>query len=139
MVQQWLTLVLNLITTVLAIIIVCLAVKFRESVSAGLTGVSLIQLITLAETVKLLIQFWTSLETSLGAVARIKSFSEETPSEMQPGEDQQPPEQWPAYGIIEILGVSASYGELSGNKALDHINLKFEAAEKVGLVGRTGR
>ncbi|KAI8627665.1 multidrug resistance-like protein [Xylariaceae sp. FL1651] len=123
MVQQWLALVLNLITAAFAVLIAGLAVKLRDSVSAGLTGVSLVQLITLAETLKLLIQFWTSLETSFGAVARIKHFSEETPDERLPGEDQQPPEDWPAQGHIE---------------ALDNIDLNIEAGQKVGVVGRTG-
>jgi ABC-type multidrug transport system fused ATPase/permease subunit len=143
MVQQWLALVLNLVTAALAILVVGLAVKLRDSVSAGLTGVSLVQLITLAETLKLLIQFWTSLETSLGAVARIRNFSEETPDERQPGEDQLPPEQWPACGSIEMHRVSASYygeDDLENNikKALQNVTLKIEAGQKVALVGRTG-
>lgn len=138
MVQQWLELVLNLVTAGLALIVVGLAVKLRSSVSAGLTGVSLVQLITLAETLKLLIQFWTSLETSLGAVARIKNFSEETPDERLPGETHVPPEDWPARGEVEIRGVSVSYGEDIERKALDNVDLKIEAGQKVGVVGRTG-
>ncbi|KAI1132171.1 multidrug resistance-like protein [Nemania abortiva] len=138
MVQQWLTLVLNLITAALAILIAGLAVKLRDSISASLTGVSLVQLITLAETLKLLIQFWTSLETSLGAVARIKNFSEETPDEKLPGEDQQPRQNWPAHGHIEFRDVSSSYDADEGRKALVDIDLKIEAGQKVGVVGRTG-
>ncbi|KAJ8125439.1 hypothetical protein O1611_g8200 [Lasiodiplodia mahajangana] len=139
MVQQWLTLVLNLVTAALAVLVVGLAVKFRESVSASLTGVSLVQLITLAETLKLLIQFWTSLETSLGGVARIKNFSEETPDENLPGEDQAPPHNWPAHGRIELRDVSSSYDANEERKALSNMDLKIEAGQKVGVVGRTGR
>ncbi|KAH8908368.1 multidrug resistance-like protein [Coniochaeta sp. PMI_546] len=138
MVQQWLELVLNLVTAALAVLVVGLAVKLRGSVSAGLTGVSLVQLITLAETLKLLIQFWTSLETSLGAVARIKNFSEETPDERLPGENQLPPDNWPARGDVEISGVSVSYGDDLERKALDNIDLRIVAGQKVGVVGRTG-
>lgn len=138
MVQQWLELVLNLVTAALALIVVGLAVKLRGSVSAGLTGVSLVQLITLAETLKLLIQFWTSLETSLGAVARIKNFSEETPDESLPGENHVPPDNWPARGEVEVSGVSVSYGEDLERKALDNVDLRIEAGQKVGIVGRTG-
>lgn len=138
MVQQWLELVLNLVTAALALVVVGLAVKLRGSVSVGLTGVSLVQLITLAETLKLLIQFWTSLETSLGAVARIKNFSEETPDERLPGETRVPPDNWPARGEVEIRGVSVSYGEDLERKALDNVDLRIEAGHKVGIVGRTG-
>ncbi|OIW30336.1 multidrug resistance-like protein [Coniochaeta ligniaria NRRL 30616] len=119
MVQQWLELVLNLVTAALALLL-------RGS------------LITLAETLKLLIQFWTSLETSLGAVARIKNFSEETPDERLPGESQLPPDNWPARGHVEISGVSVSYGDDLERKALDNIDLRITAGQKVGVVGRTG-
>lgn len=142
MVQQWLTLVLNLVTAALAVLIVGLAVRLRGSVSVGLTAVSLIQLITLAENLKVLIQFWTSLETSIGAVARIKNFSEETPDERLPGEDQQPPRGWPNRGSIEIRGLSAGYGgDLGlglGRRALDGVALRIRPGEKVGVCGRTG-
>lgn len=138
MVQQWLTLVLNLVTAALAVLIVGLAVRLRASVSVGLTAVSLIQLITLAENLKILIQFWTSLETSIGAVARIKNFSEETPDERLPGEDQQPPRDWPARGGIEINNLSASYGEDLDHRALDGVALSIRPGEKVGICGRTG-
>ncbi|KAB5575558.1 P-loop containing nucleoside triphosphate hydrolase protein [Coniochaeta sp. 2T2.1] len=138
MVQQWLELVLNLVTAALALIVVGLAVKLCGSVSAGLTGVSLVQLITLAETLKLLIQFWTSLETSLGAVARIKNFSEETPDERLPGENGVPEPSWPASGRFEMKGVSVSYSDDLERKALDGVELVIEAGQKVGVVGRTG-
>lgn len=138
MVQQWLTLVLNLVTAALAVLIVGLAVRLRDSVSVGLTAVSLIQLITLAENLKSLIQFWTSLETSIGAVARIKNFSEETPDERLPGEVQTPPTDWPARGGIEIRSLSASYGEDLEHRALDGVTLNIRPGEKVGICGRTG-
>lgn len=138
MLQQWLTLVLDLVVTGLALLIVGLAVRLRDSVSVGLTGVSLVQLISFAETLKLLIQFWTSLETSIGAVARIKNFREETPDERLPGENHAPPSDWPASGAVEIREISASYGEDLEAKALDGISLSLSAGQKVGVCGRTG-
>lgn len=128
-----------MITAALAILVVSLAVRLRESVAVGLTGVSLVQLITLAETMKLLIQFWTSLETSLGAVARIKNFGEDTPDERLPGEDHQPSEDWLKSGAIELSHVSASYGQDLESKVLEDIDLIITSGEKIGIVGRTGR
>jgi ATP-binding cassette subfamily C (CFTR/MRP) protein 1 len=49
------------------------------------------------------------LETSIGAVSRIKAFSADTPSENLPAEMVVPPENWPMRGFIEIRNVSASY------------------------------
>ncbi|KAK2776790.1 ABC multidrug transporter [Colletotrichum kahawae] len=116
--QQWLTLVLDLTTTALALLVVGLAVRLRDTVSVGLTGVSLVQLISFTETLKMLIQFWTSLETSIG---------------------------WPDKGCIELRDISASYApstndcdEKSMPKALGGISLSIRAGEKIGIVGRTG-
>ncbi|KAK8028838.1 hypothetical protein PG991_005894 [Apiospora marii] len=139
MVQQWLVLVLDLIVAALALLVVGLAVRLRETVSIGFTGVSLVQLITFAETAKMLIQWWTSLETSIGAVSRIKQFTEDSQDENLPGENQPIPEHWPAYGSLEIRGISASYGEGGRmHKALDDITVSIKAGEKIGIVGRTG-
>ncbi|KAF4452640.1 Multidrug resistance-associated protein 1 [Fusarium austroafricanum] len=139
-VQRWLVLVLDLTTTALALLLVGLAVRLRGEVDVGLTGVSLVQLISLSETANMLIQFWTSIETSIGAVARIKQFAEETGEENLPGETQEQPFQWPDKGGIQISNFTASYGD--GNediiKALDAVSLEIKGGEKVGICGRTG-
>ncbi|KAL6795285.1 P-loop containing nucleoside triphosphate hydrolase protein [Trichoderma sp. SZMC 28012] len=138
MVQRWLVLVLDLTTTALALLIVGFSVKLRGSVSVGLTGVSLVQLITMSETLNMLIQFWTSIETSIGAVARIKQFAEETPNESLPGEDQEVPANWPDKGHVVIQALEASYDENNGIKALDGVTLDLKPGDKTAIVGRTG-
>ncbi|KAJ4864914.1 ABC transporter domain-containing protein [Trichoderma breve] len=138
MVQRWLVLVLDLTTTALALLIVGFSVKLRGSVSVGLTGVSLVQLITMSETLNMLIQFWTSIETSIGAVARIKQFAEETPNESLPGEDQEVPVDWPNKGHVVIQALEASYDENDGIKALDGVTLDLKPGYKTAIVGRTG-
>ncbi|TXC11619.1 hypothetical protein FocTR4_00006679 [Fusarium oxysporum f. sp. cubense] len=84
--------------------------------------------------------FWTSIETSIGAVARIKQFAEETGEENLPGETHQPPAQWPDKGAIQIHNLTASYGDGDGEviKALDAVSLEIKGGEKVGICGRTG-
>ncbi|GKT45640.1 ABC transporter ecdL [Colletotrichum spaethianum] len=155
--QQWLTLVLDLTTAALAVLVVGLAVRLRATVSVGLTGVSLVQLISFTETLKMLIQFWTALETSIGAVARIKNFSEETPDEVEddalrrglvslPEGRERVSETdlngWPDSGAIELRDVSASYDVPDQNdnddqatkmKALDGISLSIRPGEKIGI------
>jgi len=143
MVQQWLRIVLDLTIAALAVLVTGLAVRLRSSESIGLTGVALIQLLSFSETLKILIQLWTALETSIGAVARIKQFSEANSSENLPGEDQAPPPNWPSAGDIQINGISASYSKFGDNgnlevRALDDITLSVHAGEKIGLCGRTG-
>jgi ATP-binding cassette subfamily C (CFTR/MRP) protein 1 len=57
----------------------------------------------------MLINSWTELETSLGAIARIKRFESQTTPEEQPGEDRISPEDWPQKGKIEIQAITARY------------------------------
>lgn len=57
------------------------------------------------------IKSWTVLETSIGAVARIKDFVESTPTEEQdPRELSTVPHQWPESGQLTFDRVTASYG-----------------------------
>lgn len=114
--QRWLTLVLELITAALAVLIVGIAFKVRgnatmgfSGVSVGFTGVSLTQLISFTANVKLLIAFWTQLETSIGAISRIKQFVKDTKDENLPCETHEPPENWPIRGEVRFENVDASY------------------------------
>lgn len=109
MVQRWLGLVLDLITAAIALIVVGLSIGLRDSASAGAVGVSLINLISFTSYIRIIVVLWTSTETSIGAIARIKSFSEDTESENLNNEDNIPPENWPSNGAIEFDGVSAYY------------------------------
>lgn len=107
-IQRWLNLVLDLLVAGVATMIVALAIHLKDS-SAGALGVSLLNILTFSQDLTYLIRTWTDLETSLGAVARVKSFEAETPSEHTLQEKTNPPEQWPSQGIIEFRQVSASY------------------------------
>lgn len=109
-IQRWLTLVLDLTVAGIAILLIILAVFLRDKINPGLLGIALVQVTNLGLTLAQLIMHWTTLETSLGAVARIKSFSEDTPSELLLGEEGTPEKQWPAQGHLTFEGVSASYG-----------------------------
>lgn len=55
-------------------------------------------------------QGWTTLETSLGAIARLRDFEVETETEEKDGEGVVPPSEWPASGHIQINNLNAYYG-----------------------------
>jgi ATP-binding cassette subfamily C (CFTR/MRP) protein 1 len=136
MIQRWLTLVLDLITTALAILVVGVAVKLRGDISAGFAGVSLTQLISFAGYMKLTVLFWTQLETSIGAVSRIKQLTASTEDENFPTRScEEPPASWPQSGELNITNVSASY---DSSLALSHITLSISPGEHIGICGRTG-
>lgn len=108
-VQRWLTLVLDLIVAGIAVLLIVLVVKLRGTISAGFAGVALLNIIQFSQSIKLLITFWTTLETHIGAIARIKIFNETVIPEDKDTENTQPPSNWPAEGGIEFHSVSAEY------------------------------
>ena len=69
----------------------------------------MITLMTFGDVLNYIIRWWTQLETSIGAVSRLKNFSEKVKSEDAEDEGVMIPENWPSRGEIGIAGVSASY------------------------------
>ncbi|KAI9736588.1 MAG: hypothetical protein M1818_006099 [Claussenomyces sp. TS43310] len=141
MIQRWLTLVLDLSSMVLAIIVTTVAVQTRNTVSVGFTGVSLVQIISLTNYLRMMLSFWAQLETSIGAVARVKHFEAKTASENLPEENVEPAADWPNEGSIKIDGLSASYGtdeNVNEDKALCDVSLSIRPGEKIGICGRSG-
>ncbi|KAI5235790.1 multidrug resistance-like protein [Aureobasidium subglaciale] len=103
-----------------------------------ITGIAVLVIISFTSNIKLLIMFWTQLESSLGAVARIRQFESENIAEDQAGEAHDPPFDWPTKGVIDISDLSAKYNPESENLTLDNIRLSIPAGSKIGLCGRTG-
>ena len=107
MVQRWLGFALQMIVALLAVIVVTLATQLRSS--TAMTGASLITLMTLGNILNYIVRWYTQIETSIGAVSRLKSFSDHVKPENLEGEDIIPPTEWPTHGGIQLNGVSASY------------------------------
>lgn len=136
-IQRWLGLVLQLIVAVMAVAVVAMAVSNTNSTSSGKLGVSLSTIVVFGSSLSYLMTFWTMLESSLGAIARLKSFEEGTESEDKSRETFIPGSDWPNTGAIELRNVSAFYKP--GSPALDDVSLAIKKGEKVGICGRTGR
>lgn len=113
--QRYLQFVLQVVVAVLAVVVVALATRMRPSSdnadasNTGYTGASLVTLMTFGTALANFVRTFTTVETSIGAVSRLKSFGENVRSENLPGENVVPPPVWPVRGNIEITGVSASY------------------------------
>ncbi|KAK2008905.1 ABC transporter [Colletotrichum eremochloae] len=136
--QRWLLLVLNLTVAALAVLVVGMAVALRDTVNPGLLGVSLVSVMGFGQLLTGLLHNWATLDTSLGAVARIREFEAETPSE-ETEEDSKAPAiafgEWPLKGQIDIVNVSAAYDD---HRVLSGIDLSIKPGEKVAVCGRTG-
>jgi ATP-binding cassette subfamily C (CFTR/MRP) protein 1 len=107
-IQQWLQLVLDLFTAGIAILFVGIAVS-TSTATAGSIGLALLSMLTLNQALITTIVEWTELETSLGAVARLRNMEMCTPREEQDDEKLTPLESWPQRGSVEMDHVVAAY------------------------------
>ncbi|KAI1414778.1 ABC transporter [Hypoxylon sp. FL1857] len=134
--QCWLKIVLDLLVAGIAVGVIALAVVLRHTTSGGQVGVALNIVLVANTTLLRLIESWTNLEISLGAIARIKNLEDEVPSEDQPSETSVPPETWPSLGAIEFRNLTASYN--IERNAIEDVSLRIEPGQKVVICGRTG-
>lgn len=146
MLSIWLTLLMKLIVAVIAVTVTVLVTQLPSLRDrAGFVAAGFLALMRFGGMLNSVVQCWVQLETSLGAVKRLKEFGETAGSEDRVGEDLRPDEQWPKRGEIVVDGVDASYAEerFKDNPeeiglALKGLALKVSAGEKVAIVGRTG-
>ena len=136
-VQRWLNMVLDLIVGAMAILLVTIAINTKGTVDPGMTGLALTNLVGFSQMLKQLITNWTLLETSMGALSRIRTFTAEVESEDQPGEDGMAPDHWPKFGGIEFRNVVASH-KASKRPTLDSLSFAIPPGTKLALVGRSG-
>ncbi|EMD95327.1 hypothetical protein COCHEDRAFT_112393 [Bipolaris maydis C5] len=135
-IQRWLTLVLDLLVAAIATILIILVVTLRGKLSAGYVGVALLNVVLFSQNIKLLISFWTQLETHIGSVARVKSFTTDPITENKEGEDRVPPPHWPSSGHVEFKNIEACHRP--GEPVISNLSLTIKPGEKVAIVGRTG-
>nr|AMM63163.1 AniL [Aspergillus nidulans NRRL 8112] len=134
--QIWLTLTLDIIVALLAIILVSIAVTVKNS-SAASIGLALVNLISFGANMKGLVYNWTALENAMGAIARVRDFTTKTPCEIQVGESHPPSPAWPQRGLIQFKSVTASY-DFTSPPVLNDVTLTVQPGEKLAICGRTG-
>ncbi|OKL62878.1 hypothetical protein UA08_01294 [Talaromyces atroroseus] len=135
-IQQWLELVLDLIIAALAVIIISIATTVKGSLSPGALGVALVIILQFNSDLSQTIQSWTKLETSIGAVARVQQFLQETP--VEPDADVTPDAGWPLKGAIHFQDAVANYGSDDTLPAMANLNLRITPGEKIAICGPSG-
>ncbi|KAI1128256.1 putative ATP-binding cassette transporter [Nemania abortiva] len=149
-VQTWLRLVLAFLVAGLSVVVVGVAVATRRQTSGGAIGVAFLNLVTLGTGLTDLISSWTSLETSLGAIARIEAFERDTPAEPAVSSPVEVSAHWPERGELRFENLHASYGGATTTATtttpgdattawgLEDISLHIKAGERVAVCGRSG-
>ncbi|EED19895.1 multidrug resistance protein, putative [Talaromyces stipitatus ATCC 10500] len=134
--QRWLNIVLDLLAAVIATSTVAIAAAYRTHITGAQVGIALNIMLVANTTLLRLVENWTVLETSLGALSRLKTLEEVTPSEGGTAETLEPPANWPSRGNIEFKNITASYQ--SRSVALRNLSLNIPAGQKLVVCGRTG-
>ncbi|KAK1622226.1 ABC transporter [Colletotrichum phormii] len=138
-IQRWLTSVLDILVGAIAVLLVSMAMMIPDATSTGAIAIALYNVLNFNQSLATLITSWTELETSLGAISRLRTFVSRTPIEPTPvaGEHDNIPRQWPSQGQVEIQNVTVSYSEET-RPVLKGVSLSIEPGEKVAICGRTG-
>ncbi|TQV89952.1 ABC multidrug transporter [Cordyceps javanica] len=139
LIQQWLVLILGLLTGSLAILLVLLALFVNHGASESSVGLSFLSLLALSNTFVAMIIAWTGLEIGAGALTRLLNFRENTPQETKVS--QKPlPASWPSNGNVRLTKVVARYKpeDEESDPALNEVSISIAPGQRVGIVGRSG-
>lgn len=104
--QTCLTFVLEIFMTAFVAMLAAIVINLRDQFSTGSVGVSLVMVVGFGDMLVRVVQAWTLLETSIGAIARVKRFVLDTPKEEN---HCHVAASWPQTGRIDFNNVSASY------------------------------
>ncbi|OGM42517.1 hypothetical protein ABOM_008320 [Aspergillus bombycis] len=129
-IQRWLSFVLSLLVAVITVILVTFGTQIRNITSGNAMGAALINVLNFAQTLSKLVDAYTSLETSLGAVGRIKSFTSDVTPEDDALVTSQSPQLCSRPGIGKIDPLS--------RPALSNVSFSVEPGMKIGICGRSG-
>lgn len=136
--QRWLGLRLDFLGSLCVLITGILCSVRVGSIDPGKTGVSLSQVVTVAQTLGFLTRQLTELENEMNSAERLVYYANNL--------DQEPPQQipenkpepaWPAHGSVELDNVWLRYRENLPN-VLKGVTFSVHGGQKVGIVGRTG-
>lgn len=151
MLQQWLSLILNMCAACVAVLVTALATQLRTS--AGFTGVALVSLMSFGDMAGHGIRRYTELQTSTAALSRLRWFERDVSGEYEQeglavGTSGVPGE-WLDSGRVDLERVSATYASPEGQsegegkylvvQALRELTLSVSPGERVLVCGRTGR
>ncbi|KAG5940992.1 hypothetical protein E4U53_007510 [Claviceps sorghi] len=106
-------------------------------IDAGAAGISLSYAMNFTENVLWLVRLYGMNEQNMNAMERVKEYLDLEQEAAPIVEKNRPAETWPDKGNVEFVDYSTRYRE-DLDPVLKKINLKIQAKEKVGIVGRTG-
>ena len=128
---------LDMIVTIIAAVLLTVVTVWKHKFTAGDVGVSLVSIMTFNSVLMRMIKTWTMMESSIGAVARVKRYVAETESEEKSDREMRVTKDWPSQGNVELKDLKAAQSSSAG-PVIKGITLSIRPSEHVALCGRSG-
>ncbi|XP_050561843.1 multidrug resistance-associated protein 1 isoform X2 [Spodoptera frugiperda] len=134
--NRWLAVRLEMIGNLIIFFSAMFAVLNRDTISAGLVGLSVSYALQITQTLNWLVRMTSEVETNIVAVERIKEYAE-TEQEAAWTVANGPPAEWPATGALQLERLTLAY-RAGAEPALRDVTCAVAPRDKLGIVGRTG-
>ncbi|KAJ2970663.1 hypothetical protein NQ176_g8080 [Zarea fungicola] len=137
---QFLLLVLDLLTALIAIAVLWLSFSTKGAYSPNLIGLAFSQIICTRPCIFRTIYFWTLLDIKAGPLSKLWTFLDSAP--IDPGREiVHLPLEWPSKGKVELSSVFARYkpdNEVPLTPVIRNISLSISQGQKIGVTGPPG-
>jgi len=136
--SQWLELRLQLIgcAVVAGVAVIAVIEHHIQGADPGMVGLAISYALGITGKLSGLVSSFTETEKELVAVERCTQYIEQIKPEQIQGSITSPYD-WPSEGIITLKNVNMRYQEHLP-RSLNGVSFQTKAAEKIGIVGRTG-
>ncbi|XP_054161116.1 multidrug resistance-associated protein 1-like [Oppia nitens] len=134
----WVLLRLELLSNMITYSAALFAVLAKGRISAGSVGLSLNYAVNISGSMDDFVRLSAVMENNMVSVERVDEYSELKPeTDWHSTNRRVVSDNWPIMGCIEFVDYSTRYRQ-GLDLVLKQINIKINAKEKIGIVGRTG-
>lgn len=136
--QRWISIHLDLVACVLALIVALLSVSRQFNISAASAGLVVTYVLQLAGLLSLILRAYTQVENEMNSVERLCYYANSLEQEAAYRvSETKPSPTWPEHGQIEFKDVSSRYRD-GLPLVLKNLDFTVNPGEKIGICGRTG-
>ncbi|CAJ2513378.1 Uu.00g014970.m01.CDS01 [Anthostomella pinea] len=139
--QRWLSLRLDLLSSLLMVVLGILVLVDRQSQNPAISGLVLSLTLNAVQLLQVVIREWADVENAMNSMERLYAYANSVPQETDISNELTPaepaPEYWPSDGDLNFSNVRMRYRP-GLPEALQGIDMNIHGGERVAIVGRTG-